>query len=96
LAGSAQQLVSLQLLAQRCPADTENRRSLGLVAVGVLHHGVEQRRLHLAQHQAVEFCGFVAVQISEIPFQDLAGEITQRPFAMTGQLGECFSLVLDA
>lgn len=89
---SAQQVVSLQLLAQRCPTDAENRRGLGLVTLRVIHHGVEQGRLHFSQHEAIEFCRLVTVQILEIPVENFTGEITQWPLAMACQLVRCFPL----
>lgn len=89
---STQQVVSLQLLAQRRPTDAENCRGLGLVALRVVHHGVEQGRLDFSQHEAVELCRLVAVQVFEIPVENFTGEITQWPLAMARQLVRCFPL----
>src|SRR5688572_5958348 len=78
---SGSESVLAQLLAQRAAVDAEDGRRTALVAVGVVHHGLEQRQLHFAHDEIVEAAGAVAVQAVEVAAERLLGVGTQRYFA---------------
>ena len=59
-------------------ADAEVLRGLGLVASGVLHDTLQQRRLNLAHHHAVEIAGDMAIQVFEIALHGVLHAFAQR------------------
>src|SRR5258706_57911 len=66
-----------QFLAQRGAGDAEDHGRLALVAFGVVQYGLQERLFHLAQHQVVEPCRSVAVEVREV--------IVQHPFGVAAQ-----------
>ena len=82
--GSTPEMILLEFLAQGCPADAENLRCTGLIALGVAHHRVEQGWFYFTQHQSVEFRRLVAIEILEVAINHFTRKFTQRALAMTG------------
>src|SRR5688572_8848040 len=78
---SGGQSVFAQLLAQGPAIDAEDRRRAALVAVRVVHDGLEKWQLHLAHDEVVEPAGPMAVQAVEIAAERLLGVVAQRYFA---------------
>ena len=61
----------------RAAAMEQDAGGAALVAARVGEHGLEERRLHFAQHELVEGVGLVAVEVAEIALQALAGQVAQ-------------------
>src|SRR3954471_1024086 len=68
------------LLAQGAAIDPEDRGGTALVAGGIVEHGAEQGLFDLAQHQVVQVCRLVAVQVGEIVGKGTFGVVAQRHF----------------
>ena len=82
--GSTPETILLEFLAQGCPADAQDLRCAGLIALGVAHHRVEQRGFDFTEHQSVEFRRLVAIEVLEVAIDHLTRKFTQRALAMTG------------
>src|SRR5262245_66632184 len=78
---SGGQSVYAQFLAQGAPIDAEDRRRAALVAVGVVHDGLEQRQFDFAHDEVVQAAGPVAIQAVEIVAEGLFGVVPERNLA---------------
>ena len=76
-----QQGIGLELLAQRAAINAEDTGCLALVAVRIIHHGLEQRSLDLANDQVVQIARAVAVERGEIGRECVFGVFTERLLA---------------
>src|SRR5690606_3600327 len=72
------EIVCLQLLAQRAAIDAENLRRAALIALRVAHDGFQQRLLDLADDELIEISRFVSVQACEIALQCFVRQRAQR------------------
>src|SRR3989344_1473195 len=66
-----QQIVLLEFLAQRAPVQSEHFAGLGLVALDVVHHALEQGSLDFGEHQVVHIRDGSALKVGEIIVQRL-------------------------
>src|SRR5688572_3353122 len=78
---SGSESVLAQFLAQGAAIDAEDGRGTALVAVGIVHYGLEQRHFHLAHDEVVESARAMAVQAVEVAAEGLLGMVAQGYFA---------------
>ena len=63
------QAVGPQFLAQCAPVDTQYLGGAAVVAARIAQHGVQQRRLDLAQRQRIQVARHFAGQVLEVALQ---------------------------
>src|SRR5687767_11424289 len=77
---SGSESVLAQLFAQGAAIDAEDGRRAALVAVGIVHHGLEQRQFHFAHDKLIEPARAVAVQAVEVAAERLLGVVAKGYF----------------
>src|SRR5690554_305108 len=95
------QVVLLEFLAQGAAVQTEHLGGAGLVALGVVEYGGQQRRLHLGHHHGVEAGHLAAVEVGEVTAHGevhglaqgaLAGGVVEGRLVLTVQPGELLAM----